>query len=193
MAHFVVVGGGQAGASLVAKLRSEGFDGDVTLVCAKRGLNVTLVEMAERILQRVAAPETSGFFRDLHQAHGVTIREGVGLDRFLGDDHITGALLSDGTELEVDFAVVGVGIMPATTLAAAAGLTLDNGIYTDVQCRTSDPSIWAAGDCASCLFKGERIRLESVGNAIDMAEVAARNMMGQGIEYQPAPWFWSDQ
>ena len=88
---------------------------------------------------------------------------------------------------------VGVGILPAIALAEAAGLARDNGIETDAQCRTSDPHIWAAGDCASCLFKGARIRLESVGNAIDMAEVAAQNMLGQGVDYAPKPWFWSDQ
>jgi len=178
--RVLIIGGGYIGLEAAA-------------VCAKKGLDVTLVEMAPRILQRVASPETSDFFRALHRSHGVDIREGVGLDRLLGTDRVTGARLTDGSELAVDFAVVGVGIMPATALAEGAGLTLDNGIATDVQCRTSDPAIWAAGDCASCLFEGNRIRLESVGNAIDMAEVAAQNMMGKSVDYVPAPWFWSDQ
>ena len=178
--RVLIIGGGYIGLEAAA-------------VCAKKGLDVTLVEMAPRILQRVASPETSDYFRALHQSHGVDIREGVGLDRLLGDDRVTGARLTDGSELTVDFAVVGVGIMPATALAEGAGLTLDNGIATDAQCRTSDPAIWAAGDCASCLFEGNRIRLESVGNAIDMAEVAAQNMMGKSVDYVPAPWFWSDQ
>ena len=178
--RVLIIGGGYIGLEAAA-------------VCAKKGLEVTLVEMAPRILQRVASPETSDYFRALHQSHGVDIREGVGLDRLLGDDRVTGARLTDGSELAVDFAVVGVGIMPATALAEGAGLTLDNGIATDPQCRTSDPAIWAAGDCASCLFAGNRIRLESVGNAIDMAEVAAQNMMGKSVDYVPAPWFWSDQ
>ena len=178
--RVLIIGGGYIGLEAAA-------------VCAKKGLEVTLVEMAPRILQRVASPETSDYFRALHQSHGVDIREGVGLDRLLGDDRVTGARLTDGSELAVDFAVVGVGIMPATALAEGAGLTLDNGIATDAQCRTSDPAIWAAGDCASCLFAGNRIRLESVGNAIDMAEVAAQNMMGKSVDYVPAPWFWSDQ
>ncbi len=178
--RVLIIGGGYIGLEAAA-------------VCAKKGLEVTLVEMVPRILQRVASPETSDYFRALHQSHGVDIREGVGLDRLLGDDRVTGARLTDGSELAVDFAVVGVGIMPATALAEGAGLTLDNGIATDAQCRTSDPAIWAAGDCASCLFEGNRIRLESVGNAIDMAEVAAQNMMGKSVDYVPAPWFWSDQ
>lgn len=178
--HVLIIGGGYIGLEAAA-------------VAAKRGLKVTLVEMADRILQRVAAPQTSNYFRALHAAHGVDIREGVGLDRLLGNDHVTGARLTDGTELEIDFAVVGVGITPATILAESAGIAVDNGITTDSHGRTSDPHIWAAGDCASCLFHGDRIRLESVGNAIDQAEAIARNIMGKNQAYAPKPWFWSDQ
>ena len=178
--NLLVIGGGYIGLEGAA-------------VAAKKGLNVTVIEMAPRILQRVAAPQTSDYIRALHHAHGVTIRENTGLDRLLGDGRVTGALLSDGTEIPVDFAIVGVGITPNTDLAASAGLVLDNGIATDAQGRTSDPHIWAAGDCASLLFKGQRIRIESVGNAIDQAEVVALNMLGQATEYHPAPWFWSDQ
>lgn len=178
--RVLIIGGGYIGLEAAA-------------VCAKRGLDVTVVEMSERILQRVASPETSDFFRELHRAHGVTILEGVGLKALTGEGRVTGATLSDGNEMQVDFAVVGVGILPGTALAEAAGLTLDNGISTDPQCCTSDPHIWAAGDCASCEFEGHRIRLESVGNAIDMAEVAAQAMMGRDVTYAPQPWFWSDQ
>lgn len=162
-------------------------------VAAKRGLDVTLVEMADRILQRVAAPETSDFFRALHQGHGVTIREGIGLDRLLGEGHVTGARLSDGTELPVDLVIVGVGITPGTALAEAAGLEIENGIKVDAQGRTSDPAIWAAGDCASFPWQDGRIRLESVPNAIEQAECVAENIMGAGKDYVAKPWFWSDQ
>lgn len=162
-------------------------------VAAKRGLTVTLVEMADRILQRVAAPETSDYFRELHSHHGVDIREGVGLDHLTGSDCVDGAILTDGTRLDIDFAIIGVGIDPATALATSAGLSLDDGIATDSHCATSDPNIYAAGDCASCPVADHRIRLESVGNAIEMAEVAAQNMMGRDIAYVPKPWFWSDQ
>lgn len=178
--HVLVIGGGYIGLEAAA-------------VAAKRGLKVTLIEMADRILQRVAAPATADYFRDLHQSHGVDIREGVGLDHLLGDTRVTGAVLTDGTTLDLDFAVVGIGITPATILAESAGLDVDNGITTDAQGRTSDPHIWAAGDCASCLFHGARIRLESVGNAIDQAEAVARNMLGADTAYVPKPWFWSDQ
>lgn len=178
--RVLIVGGGYIGLEAAA-------------VAAKKGLDVTLVEMADRILQRVAAPETSNYFRDLHSSHGVKILEGVGLDRLTGETRVTGAKLTDGTELAVDFVVVGVGIAPGTALAEAAGLELDNGIRTDAQGRTSDASIFAAGDCASFPYRGSRIRLESVPNAIDQAEVVARNMMGEGVDYVAKPWFWSDQ
>ena len=177
----LIVGGGYIGLEAAA-------------VCAKRGVQVTLVEMADRILQRVASSETSDYFRNLHSGHGVSIREGVGLDHLTGTDgKVTGAVLSDGSEIEVDFVVVGVGITPSTQLAELAGVELDNGIKTDAQGRTSDASIWAAGDCASFPFKGNRIRLESVPNAIDQAEIVAANILGAGKDYTAQPWFWSDQ
>ena len=109
------------------------------------------------------------------------------------DGQVSGAILSDGSKIEVDFVVVGVGITPSTALAKAAGLSLNNGIEVDALGRTSDPSIWAAGDCASFPHKDGRIRLESVPNAIDQAECVARNMMGGEQVYQAKPWFWSDQ
>ena len=179
-AKALVIGGGYIGLEAAA-------------VAAKSGIEVTVVEMGARILQRVAAAETSDWFRDLHRAHGVRILEGVGLDRLLGDDRVTGARLSDGSEIALDFAILGIGIAPAASLAEGAGLAIDNGIAVDEMCRTSDPHIWAAGDCASFPHDGGRLRLESVGNAIDMAEAAARNMLGAGEPYRPKPWFWSDQ
>lgn len=179
--RLLVVGGGYIGLEAAA-------------VAAKSGLQVTVVEMAERILQRVAAPVTSDFFRRLHERHGVRILEGTGLERLIGEGgRVTGARLANGSEIAVDAVVVGVGIVPDTRLAEAAGLEIENGIRTDLYCRTSDPTIFAAGDCASCLYEGRRIRLESVGNAIDMGETAALNILGRETEYHPKPWFWSDQ
>ena len=179
-ARCLIVGGGYIGLEAAA-------------VAAKRGVQVTLVEAAERILQRVACPETSDYFRDLHRSHGVDIREGTGLVRLTGDGAVTGAELADGTTRDIDFAIVGVGIAPATELAGAAGLAIDNGIACDAHGRTSDPHIWAAGDCASTPWRDGRVRIESVGNAIDQAEIVAQNLMGRDVTYTPAPWFWSDQ
>ncbi len=179
-ARCLIVGGGYIGLEAAA-------------VAASKGVKVTLVEMADRILQRVAAPETSTYFRDLHRSHGVDIREGVGLETLLGETRVTGARLSDGTKIEADFVIVGVGITPATALAEAAGLDIDNGIKTNALGQTSDASIWAAGDCASFPLGDGRGRLESVPNAIDMAECVAANIMGGEKAYVPQPWFWSDQ
>ena len=179
-ARVLIVGGGYIGLEAAA-------------VAATKGLEVTLVEMADRILQRVAAPQTSDFFRNLHQSHGVDIREGVGLERIFGDRTVTGAALTDGSVLDLDFIIAGVGVTPATDLAEQAGLEIDNGIKTNALGQSSDPHIWAAGDCASLPYRGGRIRLESVQNAIDQAETVAENMLGANRPYQPMPWFWSDQ
>ncbi|MAD95087.1 MAG: pyridine nucleotide-disulfide oxidoreductase [Rhodobacteraceae bacterium] len=178
--RVLIIGGGYIGLEAAA-------------VAAKKGLHVTLVEMADRILQRVAAPETSNFFRALHTANGVEVLEGVGLERLTGDGHVDGAILSNGTVLKVDFAIVGVGIVPEIGLAKMAGCAIDNGIVTNATGRTSVEGIWAAGDCASFPHGGDRIRLESVPNAIEQAEVVAGNIMGADKEYVAKPWFWSDQ
>lgn len=178
--RVVIVGGGYIGLEAAA-------------VARKLGLEVTVLEMAPRILQRVAAPETSDYIRKLHSDHGVQIMEATGLDRLLGEGRVTGVRLQDGRELPADFVIAGVGIIPGQALAEAAGLEIENGIKTDAHGRTSDPFIWSAGDCASFPHKGGRIRLESVGNAIDQSEVVAENIMGAGREYTAKPWFWSDQ
>ena len=179
--RLVIVGGGYIGLEAAA-------------VAAKLGLDVTVLEMAPRILQRVAAPETSDYFRALHTAHGVKILESTGLERLLGEaGHVTAARLTDGREIPADFVIAGIGILPATQLAEAAGLVIENGIRTDSHGRTSDPHIWAAGDCASFPWQGGRLRLESVQNAIDQADLVADNILGADKDYVPMPWFWSDQ
>lgn len=176
--RLIIIGGGYIGLEAAA-------------VARKLGLQVTVLEMAPRILQRVAAPETSDYIRALHISHGVQILEQTGVDRLLGEGRVTGVRLTDGRELPCDFVIAGVGVTPNTQLAD--GLTLDNGIATDAYGRTSDPAIWAAGDCASFPYLDGRIRLESVGNAIDQAEVVAANMLGANTPYDAKPWFWSDQ
>ena len=178
--HALIVGGGYIGLEAAA-------------VAAKKGLKITLVEMNERILQRVACAETSAYFRALHKENGVDLREGVGLDHLIGEGHVSGAKLTDGSTLDVDFVIVGVGIAPADSLAKGAGLKIENGIWTDTFGQTSVPNIWAAGDCASFPRRGAQMRLESVQNAIDQAELVAENILGAQKIYDPKPWFWSDQ
>lgn len=177
---LIIVGGGYIGLEAAA-------------VASKLGLDVTVLEMAPRILQRVAAPETSDYFRALHQAHGVKILESTGLDRLMGENRVSGARLTDGSELPADFVIVGVGILPGVAVAEAAGVAIENGIKTDAMGRTSVANIWSAGDCASFPYGDTRLRLESVGNAIDQAEAVAANIMGAAQPYAAKPWFWSDQ
>lgn len=180
-ARALVVGGGYIGLEAAAALRGA-------------GLAVTLIETAPRILARVAAPETADYFRALHLSHGVDLREGTGLARLVGTDgRLTDAILSDGTDLPVDLALVGIGVAPETDLAQAAGLAIENGVAVDAAGRSSDPAIFAAGDCASFPLGEVRIRLESVPHAIDQAEVVAAAMLGQPVAYEARPWFWSDQ
>ena len=169
----LVVGGGYIGLEAAA-------------VASGRGLDVTVIEVAPRILQRVAAPETADFFRALHRGHGVDIREATGLDRLEAEGgRVTAARLSTGERIAVDLVVVGVGIEPDVRLARSAGIAVENGIRTDETGRTSAPNVWAAGDCASLPHAGGRIRLESVSNAIDQAEAVARNMTGRGRALPP--------
>ncbi|MDS9467010.1 FAD/NAD(P)-binding oxidoreductase [Paracoccus sp. MBLB3053] len=178
--RLVVIGGGYIGLEAAA-------------VARKLGLDVTLVEAAPRILGRVAAAETAAMIRALHSAHGVQIIEGVGIERITGESMADGVTLADGRHLPAELVICGIGVAPETALAEAAGLLVENGIATDAQGRSSDGAIWAAGDCASFPSPDGRMRLESVGNAIDMAEAVAANMLEANMDYRPKPWFWSDQ
>lgn len=180
--RLLVIGGGYIGLETAA-------------VARQLGLDVVLVEQAPRILQRVAAPETSDVFRSLHRAHGVNIIEGRAALRLEGEGaRARAAVLDDGRRLDFDLAVVGIGIVPETTLAQDAGLQVDGGIVVDENARTSDAAILAAGDCTVFPYRGEKVRLESVQNAIDQAEHAADVICGVAEgPYRPVPWFWSDQ
>lgn len=179
-ARALVIGGGYIGLEAAS-------------VFASLGMRVTLVETADRILQRVAALQTSDHFRALHRVHGVDIREATGLRQLSAKGPVIHADLSDGTTFETDLVVVGIGVQPSVALAEAAGLEVGDGVVVDAYGRTSDPDIWAAGDCATFDFDGRRIRLESVQNAIDQAQAVAENILGGRKPYVPVPWFWSDQ
>lgn len=178
--RLVVIGGGYIGLEAAA-------------VARKLGLSVTLIEAAPRILGRVAAAETADMIRALHMAHGVEIIEGTPIARITGETAADGVDLADGRHLTADLVICGIGVAPEVALAEAAGLAIENGIAVDALGRSSDQAIWAAGDCASFAAPAGRMRLESVGNAIDMAEAVAANMLGAATDYVPKPWFWSDQ
>lgn len=179
--RLLVIGGGYIGLEAAAVARS-------------LGVEVTVVEAAERILARVASPATSAIFRDIHEAHGVTICEGTGLKRLIGKDgRVVGAELSDGRTLDVDVVIAGIGALAEDGLARAAGILCGTGISVDSYGKTSDPHIYAMGDCAEQMWRGSPIRLESVQNAVDQAENVAMNLAGRETPYAPKPWFWSDQ
>jgi 3-phenylpropionate/trans-cinnamate dioxygenase ferredoxin reductase subunit len=178
---LLIVGGGYIGLEAAA-------------VGRQLGLQVTVLEMADRILQRVAAEATSDYFRALHSGHGVELRESTGLARLLGDDgRVNAAELDSGEIVEADLVLVGIGGSPNIELAQAAGLDCDNGICVDDTCRTTDADIYAAGDCASFMRNGQLVRLESVQNAADQGDLVARVIAGEGVTYTSLPWFWSDQ
>jgi len=181
-ARLLVVGGGYIGLEAAA-------------VAAAKGLRVTLVEAAPRILGRVACAETARWFADLHRRHGVDLREGAALERLEAgtDGRLARAVLADGSTVEADLAVVGIGVVPNAEIAEAAGLACENGILVDETCTTSHPDVVAAGDCAAFPWRDGTLRLESVQNAIDQAEAAALTLLGRPVAYRPVPWFWSDQ
>ena len=163
-------------------------------VARLKDLNVIVVEKSKRILNRVACEQTSNYFRKLHQDNNVKIVEGYGVDRFTHQNgKINGVFIEDGSYYAVDIVIAGIGISPCTKLAEDAGLEIANGIKTNKKGQTSDPCIWAAGDCSAFPFGDKYIRLESVQNAIDQSQLIAKNILGANLEYKPIPWFWSDQ
>jgi 3-phenylpropionate/trans-cinnamate dioxygenase ferredoxin reductase subunit len=180
--RIVIVGAGYIGLEVAASAR-------------KAGLDVTVLEMADRVLARVAGKEISAFYEKLHRDMGVDLRLGAALDHFEGKSRVAKAVLKSGEMIDCAAILVGVGAAPATALAEAADLRLANGVWTDERAQTSDPSIFAAGDCAShpSAIYERRVRLESVPNAIEQAKVAGVNMAGGDARYEAAPWFWSDQ
>lgn len=163
-------------------------------VARKAGLKVTVLEAADRLLQRVTTPEMSEYFADLHRSHGVEVCVGARIQEIQGADQVERVVCEHGT-VPADLVLIGIGALPSVEIAEAAGLACDNGIQVDEMCRSSHPDVFAAGDCTNhpnALLK-RRLRLESAPNATDQARVAAINMMGANETYCTVPWFWSDQ
>ena len=168
---------------------------EVAAVCRQRGLDVTVVEIADRVLSRVVSPNVSDYYQLEHTKHGVKLLLSTGLTAFEGKRHIKRVITDDGQEIPADFAVVGVGILPNSEIAEATGLDVINGIIVDDTCRTADPDVYAIGDCTSHpnTIYGRLLRLESVHNALEQAKTAASNICGVESHYSQVPWFWSDQ
>jgi 3-phenylpropionate/trans-cinnamate dioxygenase ferredoxin reductase subunit len=179
--RVAIVGGGYIGLEVAA-------------TASAAGALVTVLESSDRILGRVTSEKVSRFFAEAHRRRGVDVRCNVRVTAFEAHERLSGVRCDSGLE-PADLAVVGVGAVPNAELAQAAGLPCDGGILVDEHCRTADPLIFAAGDCTShpnALLK-RRLRLESVQNAIDQAQVAALNMCGESRAYAEVPWFWSQQ
>jgi len=178
----VVIGGGYIGLETAATAR-------------KMGCTVTVLEMADRVMNRVVAANVSEYFAHEHRTQGVKLvcnTRVVGLE---GTSRVERVVCADGSSYETDLLVVGVGALANMELAAAAGLACENGIVVDEFCRTSDPAVFAAGDCTyhPSLRYDMRVRLESVDNAFEQAKTAARNMLDKPTTHDRVPWFWSDQ
>ncbi|HEX3845586.1 MAG TPA: FAD-dependent oxidoreductase [Steroidobacteraceae bacterium] len=183
--RLVIVGGGYIGLEVAATAR-------------ELGLEVTVLEMADRVMNRVVCPQISAFYEAEHARHGVRIlcnSRVRALAAAPGSKHVRAVVTDDGEEHPADGVVVGCGALAADELAAAAGLACENGVVVDDRCRTSDPVIFAAGDCTShpSLRYGRRLRLESVDNAFEQGGSAALNMLGLETVHDKVPWFWSDQ
>ncbi|MBQ0919770.1 FAD-dependent oxidoreductase [Hydrogenophaga aromaticivorans] len=178
----VVIGGGFIGLEVAATAR-------------KKGLAVTVLEAAPRLLGRVLAPVLSDWYAELHRGHGVQLMLGAQVAAIEADaSGVTGVKLADGSVAPAGLVVVGIGVSANDQLAQAAGLACDRGIVVDACGRTSDPSIVAAGDCtARRLADGNLLRLESVQNATEQGKSAAAALLGQERPFTATPWFWSDQ
>ncbi len=179
----VVVGGGYIGLETAA-------------VLTKLGCEVVLLEMLDRVLARVAGEDLSRFYEAEHRAHGVDIRLGAEVEAVEGEDRVTGVRLTSGETIPCDLVVVGIGIVPSVGPLIAAGAAGANGVDVDQFCRTSLPEVYAIGDCAAHANPwagGAVIRLESVQNANDMANTAAKAICGDPQPYDAVPWFWSNQ
>ena len=178
----VIVGGGYIGLETAATLR-------------ELGLEVTVLEMADRVMNRVVCEPVARFYEAEHARRGVRILLRTGLAAFSGDARVRAVHGTDGSMHPADLAIVGVGVTPADELAREAGLACDNGIVVDEHCRTSDPLVFAAGDCTNhpSARYGRRLRLESVDNAFEQAASAAHNLLGIATAHDRTPWVWSDQ
>jgi 3-phenylpropionate/trans-cinnamate dioxygenase ferredoxin reductase subunit len=183
--RLVIVGGGYIGLEVAATAR-------------EMGVSVTVLEMAERVMNRVTCPEVSAFYQAEHSKHGVNIvcnARVQAFDRHGSGHQVRAVVCEDGSEHPADLVLVGVGVVPNDELAQNAGLECMNGVVVDQHCRTADPHVFAAGDCTyhPNIHYGRRMRLESVDNAFEQGASAALNMLGTPTPHDKVPWFWSDQ
>ncbi|MEP4031296.1 FAD-dependent oxidoreductase [Roseibium polysiphoniae] len=168
---------------------------EVAAVANQLGKDVTVIEAQDRPMKRVVSPFISEFYSALHREKGVELRLGTGVEAIVGEDAVTGVEVAGGEIVPADLVLVAIGAEPNDDLAGAAGLETDNGIIVDGAGLTSDDKIYAAGDCTRFYSNryGRSVRMESVQNAIDQAKIVAQSIVGEDVDYDPLPWFWSDQ
>ena len=179
---LVVIGGGWIGAELAASAR-------------EKGLEVTIIQRSSLPLERVLGAELGAIYRDQHLERGVELRFTTALEALEGDGAVERVRTADGSTIDCDFVVVGIGAAPRTALAPAAGIEIDNGVIVNDRLETQIPGIFAAGDVANAWhpFYGRRIRVEHWANALHQGPAAARSMLGQSVSYDRLPYFYSDQ
>jgi len=168
---------------------------EVAAVARTLGASVTVVEMADRVMSRVVSAEISDFYQIEHTNHGVKLKLSTSVTGIRGKKRVKAVETGNGDSIPANMVVIGVGIVPNIELARDAGLQVDDGIVVDDHCRTSDPDIFAVGDCTTHpndIYE-RQLRLESVHNALEQAKVAANNICGKDTSYCDVPWFWSDQ
>ncbi|GII87556.1 pyridine nucleotide-disulfide oxidoreductase [Sphaerisporangium siamense] len=178
---LAIVGGGFIGLEVAAAAR-------------KRGVPTTVVEAAPRLMRRVVSEPVSAFYHRLHEDAGCVVRTEAVVAELTGEDgHVTGVRLAGGATVPADMVVAGIGVTPETGLAGAAGLATGDGVLVDEALRTSDPAVFAVGDCARFPLGDAMERLESVQNAADQGRAVAAAVTGDARPYRDVPWFWTDQ
>ena len=180
--NLVVIGAGYIGLEVAA-------------IAAKNNISVSVIEMADRVMNRTVDPQISQYYLELHQKNGVTFKFNTSLEEIKGDKSVQSVICSDGTEVKADTVIIGAGIIPNLELAEDAGIDCSNGITVDEYGRTNYKNIYACGDCTNHPNKllNKNLRLESVHNAMEQAKTVASSIMSNPSEYSQIPWFWSDQ
>ena len=180
--NIVVVGAGYIGLEVAA-------------IAAKQNKSVTVIEMADRVMNRTVDPQISDYYLNLHQKNGVTFKFNTSLKEIIGTNNPEKVVCSDGSEVAADMVVIGAGIMPNVELAENAGLSCDNGIVVNEFGKTDHADIYACGDCTNHPNKllNKKIRLESVHNAMEQSKTVASSIINKSLAYNQIPWFWSDQ
>tara|TARA_E500000331_G_scaffold313810_1_gene322715 strand:- start:36 stop:1247 length:1212 start_codon:yes stop_codon:yes gene_type:complete len=180
--NLVVIGAGYIGLEVAA-------------IAAKNNISVSVIEMADRVMNRTVDPQISQYYLELHQKNGVAFKFNTSLEEIKGDTGVQTVICSDGTEVKADTVIIGAGIIPNLELAEDAGIDCSNGITVDEYGRTNYKNIYACGDCTNHPNKllNKNLRLESVHNAMEQAKTVASSIMSNLSEYSQIPWFWSDQ